>query len=59
MSAMMTTTQQRPRQVPIEKVVPAIETRGTTQAGTLLREIALVLVLTRRIRAEILADSRQ
>jgi hypothetical protein len=53
--AMLTPTQRRPRQVPVEKVVPAIRSPGATQAGAPLRDIALVLVLTRRVRLQILA----
>jgi hypothetical protein len=52
---MLTPTQRRPRQVPVEKVVPAIHSPVTTQAGAPLRDIALVLVLTRRVRLQILA----
>jgi len=51
---MTTMTQQRPRQVPVETMVPAIRTPRTTQAEALLRETALVLALTRRVRQEIL-----
>jgi hypothetical protein len=54
---MTTQTQRRPRQVPVEKVVPAIVTPATTQAGPLLRDLALVLALTRRVKAEMLAGA--
>lgn len=49
-------TQQKPRQVPVRKLVPA---NGgpcePTQAEALLRDAALVLALTRRVKAEIVS----
>ncbi len=53
---MIQVKQQRSRQVPVEKVVPAIASSEPTQAEALLRDAALVLMLTRRVKAEILAD---
>jgi hypothetical protein len=47
--------QQRPRQVPLKKVLPATATTEPTQVEALLRDAALVLALTQRVKAEILA----
>ena len=54
---MTTQTQRRPRQVPVSKVLPAPVSPATTQAGPLLRDIALVLALTQRVKEQILAEA--
>jgi len=51
-------TQQKPRQVPVRKLVPANGgSSEPTQAEALLRDAALVLALTRRVKTQILAGA--